>query len=85
MKKSQFYAANFPIIGDCSHCYLHPDVHDGPCKVFSKDERYCVNMAETRYCSETAGTYSGKCSKRTLGYCFNEDEINQAFGTFLIL
>ena len=57
------------IVGDCSHCYLHPDVHDGPCNVFSKDERYCVNMAETRYCSETKGTYSGKCPKRTLGEC----------------
>ena len=73
------------ISGDCSHCYLHPDVHDGPCNVFSKDERYCVNMAETRYCSETKGTYSGKCPKRTLGECFDYYEIKQTFATFVML
>ena len=73
------------ILGDCSHCYLHPDVHDGPCNVFSKDERYCVNMAETRYCSETKGTYSGKCPKLTQGKCFKEDEIKQVVGAFFIV
>ena len=55
------------IVGDCSHCNVHPDVTDGPCKTFSKGGKYCVNEAETRYCVETEEKYL--CQKRTPGEC----------------
>ena len=48
---------------------MHPDVTDGPCKVFSKDNEYCVNKAETRYCSVDEGVYTvrGRCETRVEG------------------
>ena len=46
---------------------MHPDVTDGPCKVFSKDNEYCVNKAETRYCSEDEGVYTDRCETRVEG------------------
>ena len=37
------------------------------CQVFSKDDRYCVNKAETRYCSEIVGKTSYNCETRGSG------------------
>ena len=74
---------DFSILGDCSHCSLHPDVTDGPCKSFSKRDKYCVNEAETRYCVVTEAKHL--CQKRTPGEWVNQFEIKQILRTFFDL
>ena len=43
----------------CSHCYLHPDATDGPCK--NNSSGYCANQGNTHTCSLTSGEYTGLC------------------------
>ena len=53
--------------GSCSHCNVPPEVADRPCKPFSKDEKDCVNRAETEYCYETLGDTTFGCETRVDG------------------
>ena len=55
--------SHFDVDNPCSHCYLDPDVTDGPCKAFDSGV-YCANQAGTKYCSTTLGSYSGACKQR---------------------
>ena len=55
------------IAANCSHCDAPSDVTDGVCKVFSKDDKYCVNNAETSYCSDAEEAWGGNCESRIEG------------------
>ena len=50
---------SFAILDPCSHCYLHPDATDGPCK--NNSSGYCVNQANTHTCSVTSGRFTDFC------------------------
>ena len=60
----QNLCVDFRLVQPCSHCYLHPEVIDGPCKVYSQDTGFCVNQAESFYCSTSANEYTSPCASR---------------------
>ena len=58
------------IIANCSHCDAPSEDTDGVCKALSKDDKYCVNKAETSYCSDPKDVWaseSSKCESRIEG------------------
>ena len=54
-----------PMLGECSHCYLHPDVTDGPCIASSTGD--CRNQLRSKYCSLVSGSYIGPCKVKPPG------------------
>ena len=58
------------ILDQCAHCFLSQGATDGPCKVSAMYPDWCINQAETVFCSTSQSEFN-ICKAREPGIVYS--------------